>query len=285
MICPKCGTNIHEDYRYVTCPNCGKTYDTQDSRVNKGSTTAPKTNPKPQPKPEPKVDTIVEPKTAPKPEPKIDTIVETETYTKPEPESKLKVNANIASKPTETPKAEPNHVPESDSKPASSTSSNSATAIGPSSFSNHQKSIFIALGVFVLVLGGVLLFLYLNGNFSPGYVSNDSYSDSSYDSDYDSSYDDSDSYYDETTTTTTSTTTETTTEEPDGEYYRVTVGYNNRLNLREQPNENSESLGLIDNGTSLYITEIRGNWGKTTYGGDEGWVCISMYGDTYCTKE
>lgn len=269
MICPKCGTNIHEDYRYVTCPNCGKTYDTQDPSINKSSTTAPKTYPKPQPKPEPKVDTVVEPKTAPK----------------SESEPKLKVKANNASESTEAPKSEPNSVLESDPEPTASTSSNSATEIGPSSFSNHQKSIFIALGVFVLVLGGVLLFLYLNGNFSPGYVSNDSYSDSSYDSDYDSSYDDSDSYYDETTTTTTSTTTETTTEEPDGEYYRVTVGYNNRLNLREQPNENSESLGLIDNGTSLYITEIRGNWGKTTYGGDEGWVCISMYGETYCTKE
>lgn len=27
MICPKCGATIKGGYRYVTCPNCGRTYD------------------------------------------------------------------------------------------------------------------------------------------------------------------------------------------------------------------------------------------------------------------
>ncbi|MBQ8469421.1 MAG: SH3 domain-containing protein, partial [Clostridia bacterium] len=95
-----------------------------------------------------------------------------------------------------------------------------------------------------------------------------------------SSYSESTDYEETTSRTTTQTTTE-----PDGTYYRVSVGRNNRLSLRALPDEDSTKLDRIDNGTGLYITELRGNWGRTTYDGQSGWVCISKDGDTYCVKD
>lgn len=73
--------------------------------------------------------------------------------------------------------------------------------------------------------------------------------------------------------------------EETGEYYRVSVGRNNRLSLRALPDEDSTKLDRIDNGTRLYITEVRGNWGRTTYDGESGWVCLRKDGDTYCVKD
>ena len=72
-----------------------------------------------------------------------------------------------------------------------------------------------------------------------------------------------------------------------GEYYVVAVGKNNRLSLRSAPNDDAEKLDRINNGTRLLITEIQGNWGKTTYNGKTGWVCIhnSEDGDVYLQKE
>lgn len=78
-------------------------------------------------------------------------------------------------------------------------------------------------------------------------------------------------------------TDEDTAYENDGDYYIVTVGTNNRLSLRAEPSEYSAKLDRIDNGSRLYIDEIDGNWGHTTYGDQEGWVCMSENGDTYCT--
>lgn len=70
-----------------------------------------------------------------------------------------------------------------------------------------------------------------------------------------------------------------------GEYYRVSVGSGNRLSLRAKPDEDSAKLDRIDNGTRLYITEIRGNWGKTTYDGETGWVCMTQNGDRYVVED
>lgn len=72
-----------------------------------------------------------------------------------------------------------------------------------------------------------------------------------------------------------------------GEYYIVAVGKNNRLSLRSSPNDDSAKLDRINNGTRLLITEVQGNWGKTTYNGKTGWVCIqnSEDGDVYLQKE
>lgn len=78
---------------------------------------------------------------------------------------------------------------------------------------------------------------------------------------------------------------EDSTSEADGTWYHVSVGKGNRLSLRAQPDEDSRKLDRIDNGTRLKITETRGNWGKTTYTGQTGWVCINQDGDQYVVKE
>lgn len=70
--------------------------------------------------------------------------------------------------------------------------------------------------------------------------------------------------------------TEETTQ-PQGDYYRVTVGYGNRLSLRSEPNENSAKLDSIDNGERLFVTEVRDDWGIqliTEY--RVGFVCLNM---------
>ena len=81
---------------------------------------------------------------------------------------------------------------------------------------------------------------------------------------------------------------ETTTElqpQSQGAYYRVDVGYDNRLFFRAEPNENATILDRINNGERLFITEVRNNWGRTSYGGSSGWVCLSKNGDDYCVRE
>lgn len=90
---------------------------------------------------------------------------------------------------------------------------------------------------------------------------------------------------DETETTRAKETSKEVEPEDNGEYYRVAVGSGNRLSFRAKPDEDSTKLDRIDNGTRLYITEIRGNWGKTTYGGETGWVCMTQDGDRYVVKD
>lgn len=81
---------------------------------------------------------------------------------------------------------------------------------------------------------------------------------------------------------------ETTTEpqaQPQGAYYRVDVGYDNHLFFRAEPNEDATILDRLNNGERLYITDVRNNWGYTTFGGNSGWVCLSKNGNDYCVKE
>ena len=110
-------------------------------------------------------------------------------------------------------------------------------------------------------------------------------SDDSYDESY---FDASDSTSKEITTSIQTTTATNTQNIPDptyGDYYTVTVGNGNHLNLRTGPDESCDIITQLNNGTRLFITDLRSNWGKTTYNGTEGWVCINKYGDTYCTKD
>lgn len=85
--------------------------------------------------------------------------------------------------------------------------------------------------------------------------------------------------------TTTTTTTTTTSTEANGTWYIVSVGKNNRLSLRAEPDEDSFKLDRIDNGEWLFITEVRGDWGKTVYAGNDGWVCLRKNGEIYCVME
>lgn len=59
MICPKCGAAIEGGYRYVTCPDCGKTF---DSSLFKN---ADKPESKSEPKPKQELATVFEPESTP----------------------------------------------------------------------------------------------------------------------------------------------------------------------------------------------------------------------------
>ena len=50
MICPKCGSTIEGGYRYVTCPNCGRTFDS--TKLENEEKPAQRFVPQPEPEPE-----------------------------------------------------------------------------------------------------------------------------------------------------------------------------------------------------------------------------------------
>lgn len=62
--------------------------------------------------------------------------------------------------------------------------------------------------------------------------------------------------------------------------YEITAS---ALNLRENPDSDSESLALIPNGEKVTVTEFSDGWGKTSYNGETGW--ISMQYAEYCMSE
>lgn len=64
MICPKCGTPIEGGYRYVTCPNCGRTFDSTKIENIEESVPAPEHIVFPEPTPEPTPTSVFEPTTA-----------------------------------------------------------------------------------------------------------------------------------------------------------------------------------------------------------------------------
>ena len=58
--------------------------------------------------------------------------------------------------------------------------------------------------------------------------------------------------------------------ETEKEIANVTVTSRIGLNLRKEPNTNSDILGVFAKGTTLKIYEIKNNWGRT----QGGWVCL-----------
>ncbi len=52
------------------------------------------------------------------------------------------------------------------------------------------------------------------------------------------------------------------------------VDSTNGLHLRSDANATSESLLVLPHTTHIEVTQIKENWGKTTYEGQEGWVCL-----------
>lgn len=67
-------------------------------------------------------------------------------------------------------------------------------------------------------------------------------------------------------------------EEPDPLVYHVATE-KDPLNLREEPLQDSESLGRIPRGTNIDVYEINDHWGFTEYNGTEGWVNLE-----YCKE-
>ncbi len=46
------------------------------------------------------------------------------------------------------------------------------------------------------------------------------------------------------------------------------------IRIREYAKTESDSLGYISSGTNVTVTEIKENWGKITYEGVTGWICL-----------
>ncbi len=57
--------------------------------------------------------------------------------------------------------------------------------------------------------------------------------------------------------------------------YEIT--YNSGMRLRSGPGTNYTSLDVIPYGTSVYITEVKGDWGYLWYNGQFGWTCLPSY--------
>lgn len=62
--------------------------------------------------------------------------------------------------------------------------------------------------------------------------------------------------------------------EPEVTYKTGTYKTKNVINYRESADISSKTFGLIDKNTTLGITEISGQWGKTVYNGKTSWVCL-----------
>ncbi len=52
------------------------------------------------------------------------------------------------------------------------------------------------------------------------------------------------------------------------------VDSTNGLHLRAEANAQSQSLLVLNHTTHIDITQIKDNWGKTSYEGVEGWICL-----------
>lgn len=53
--------------------------------------------------------------------------------------------------------------------------------------------------------------------------------------------------------------------------YKITAS---ALRIRETAGTGSDSLGVVMNGETVHVTETNGNWGKITYDGETGWICL-----------
>ncbi len=58
-----------------------------------------------------------------------------------------------------------------------------------------------------------------------------------------------------------------------GSYITNTNGRN--LNLRATPDYNGKIIDKIPHGTKVYVTEVKGEWGKISFGDQTGWICLA----------
>ncbi len=52
---------------------------------------------------------------------------------------------------------------------------------------------------------------------------------------------------------------------------------NDCMNIRNGAGKNYTKIGSMPAGTSVYVSETNGNWGKCTYNGVTGWVCLDYF--------
>lgn len=55
------------------------------------------------------------------------------------------------------------------------------------------------------------------------------------------------------------------------------------LRIRSQAGTDSDALGLIPNGETVTVTEVKNNWGKTDYNGIRGWISLD-YAQAVCQE-
>ena len=56
-----------------------------------------------------------------------------------------------------------------------------------------------------------------------------------------------------------------------------------QINFREKPGEDQRSIAKVPENTYLEMKEFKNGWGRTEYGGQEGWVKLSYL--TPCKKK
>lgn len=63
--------------------------------------------------------------------------------------------------------------------------------------------------------------------------------------------------------------------------YTVTASL---LRFRNGASTDDKSLGLIENGTTVTVTQIKDNWGKITWNGITGWICLDYTVQLTCDE-
>lgn len=61
------------------------------------------------------------------------------------------------------------------------------------------------------------------------------------------------------------------------------------IRVRERADSDSETSGFLPEGTTLAVTQVKDNWGKIAYNGEDGWICLDytvlLYSDEDILKE
>ena len=61
---------------------------------------------------------------------------------------------------------------------------------------------------------------------------------------------------------------------------KYTVSHARGVNMRSEASTSGKKLTAIPYKTKVTVTQVKGNWGKVSYGGKTGWICLD-----YCKKE
>lgn len=56
--------------------------------------------------------------------------------------------------------------------------------------------------------------------------------------------------------------------------YKITLSVSSYLTFRSGPSKSYSKITSIPNGTLVTVTEVSGDWGKITYNGTTGWICL-----------
>ena len=60
----------------------------------------------------------------------------------------------------------------------------------------------------------------------------------------------------------------------------LSISHARGVNMRSEASTSGKKLTAIPYKTKVTVTQVKGNWGKVSYGGKTGWICLD-----YCKKE